>query len=127
MRAHKVKRRIWLDLVHDEPTFRVGRIDGWFALRPGRNDLRIGRACAHTQLLSGRFFGDGAPEPSLDPACCGRSVPEAGPISFSASFSPSEPRPHATRPSPGRVRLVWNGVVSRSDELCASRHETGFR
>ena len=81
MRADAVKRRSWLGLLHGELAFWVGRIDGWFVLRPGRNALRIGRACAHTQLLSGRFFGDGAPEPSLDPACCGRSVPEAGPIS----------------------------------------------
>ena len=113
--------------VHDDPTFRVGPIDGWLALRPGRNALCIGRACAHTQLLSGRSFGGGAPEPSLDPACCGRSVPGAGPISCSASFSPPEVRPHATRPSAGRVRPVWNDVVSRSDELGAGRHEAGFR
>ena len=93
--------------------------------RQVRNALRIVRACAHTQLLSGRFFGDGAPEPSLDPACCGRSVPEAGPISLSAYFSPQEPRPLATRPSPGRVRSVWNSAVLRSGELGASRHETG--
>ena len=81
---------------------------------------------AHTQLSSGRFFGDGAPEPSLDPACCGRSVPEAGPISRSACFSPQEPRPLATRPSPGRVRPVWNSAVLRSGELGASRHEAGL-
>ena len=32
MRAHAVKRRSWLGLLHGELAFRVGRIDGWFAL-----------------------------------------------------------------------------------------------
>ena len=45
---------------------------------------------------------------------------------MSASFGPSEARPHATRPSPDRVRPVWNSAVLRSDELGASRHETGL-
>ena len=32
MRAHAVKRRIWLGLLHGELAFWVGRINGWFAL-----------------------------------------------------------------------------------------------
>ena len=32
MRAHAVKRRRWLGLLHGELAFWVGRIDGWFAL-----------------------------------------------------------------------------------------------
>ena len=32
MRADAVKRRSWLGLLHGELAFRVGRIDGWFAL-----------------------------------------------------------------------------------------------
>ena len=63
--------------------------------------------------------------PSI-PFAAGRSVPEAGAISQSASFCPSEARPHATRPSPGRVRPVWNSAVSRSGERGASRHEAGL-
>ena len=37
------------------------------------------------------------PDPSPDPACCGRHVPVAGPSCLAASFSPSIQRPRATR------------------------------
>ena len=63
--------------------------------------------------------------PSI-PLAAGAAFRRRGAISRSASFSPQEPRPHATRPSPGRVRPVWNTAVSRSDERGASRHETGL-
>ena len=41
-------------------------------------------------------------------------------------FQPARASPLATRPSPGRVRPVWNSAVSRSGEPSASRHETGL-
>ncbi len=95
-----------------------GPLPSWWSARrlvcfAARSDaLCIGRACAHTHLLFGRSFSDGASDLSLDPACCGRSVREAEPFSCSAFFSPAEVRPHATRPSAGRVRPAWNDVVS---------------
>ena len=51
--------------------------------------LHRSRCCAHTQLLSGPDSGDGMPDPSPNPACCGHGVPEAGPFYPSASFSPT--------------------------------------
>ena len=107
-------------------------LSGLVGLTVGLPCSQVGTLFASVALVRipnsypGGFFGDGAPEPSLDPACCGRSVPEAGPISRSACFSPQEPRSLVTRPSPGRVRPVLNSAVLRSGELGASRHETGL-
>ena len=70
--------------------------------------------------------GADAPDPSPNPACCGHSVPEAGPFYGSASFSPVHGRPLTTRPSAGRVRPDWNSAVSGSGEPGACRHETGL-
>ena len=81
--------------------------------------------CAYPTLIRA-IAGHAVPVPSLDPACCGRGVPEAGPFCESASFSPSRHRPLATRPSADRVRPDWNSEISRSDKLRARRHETGF-
>ena len=81
---------------------------------------------AHPTLIRA-LAGAGAPDPSLDPACCGHDVPEAGPFCPSAFFSPPVDRPLATRPSADRVRPDWMVPVSVSGELGARRHETGFR
>ena len=51
-------------------------------------------------------------------------TPNSYPEGFSATVRRN--RPLATRPSPGRVRPVWNSAVSRSDERGASRHETSL-
>lgn len=61
---------------------------------------------------------------SLDPACCGRHIPGAGPISSPASFSPGWCRSRATRPSAGRVRPVWEVGGLCSGDATACRHET---
>ena len=44
-----------------------------------RSSHRSRRKCAYPTLIRA-VAGDGMPDPSLDPACCGRGVPEAGPI-----------------------------------------------
>ena len=82
--------------------------------------------CAYPTLIRA-VAGDGVPDPSPNPACCGHSVPVAGLLCPSASFSPPVDRPHATRPSADRVRPDWNDEVSRSAKLGARRHETGLR
>ena len=98
MRADAVKRRSWLGLLHGELAFWVGRIDGWFALRPGRNALRIGRACAHTQLLSGRFSATERRNRPPIPLAAGAAFRRRGPslgqrVSARKSLGHSPPGP----------------------------------
>ena len=117
MRAHKIKRRIWLYLVHDEPTFRVGPIDGWFALRPDRNALRIGRACAHTHVLSGMVSATERRNHSSIPLAAGvasrfRDCADKGPIRPASASATGVPRPGATMMS--RCTADWIYSISVS-------------
>ena len=75
--------------------------------------------CAQARLMQKAFRpGYKANKPSIRP------TPNSYPEGFSATVRRN--RPLATRPSPGRVRPVWNSAVSRSDERGASRHETSL-
>ena len=78
----------------------------------------VAHLCAYPTFI--RVVSGGvAPDPSPNPACCGRSVPEVGPFCSSASFSPRLHRSLTTRPSADRVRPDWNSAVSGSGELGA--------
>ena len=93
---------------------------------PGRNASRMGRTTVRMPNFIRAVSGADAPDPSPNPACCGHTVPEAGPFYGAASFSPVHGRPLTTRPSAGRVRPDWNSAVSGSGEPGACRHETGL-
>ncbi len=84
----------WLDPI---PVSALLRQVDWRDALPGRNTSRNGRAAMR---IPNSYPGGGrrrTPAPSLNPACCGRSAPEAGPFCISASFSPLVLRPHTTR------------------------------
>ena len=85
---------------------------------PGRNVLApVAPDGAHPTCI--RAVYGGMAGPSLDPACfAGATFREAGPISISASFSPTVCRPRATRPSSGRVQPDWD-AWSRSQASLA--------
>ena len=69
---------------------RVGTLLAWVA-----------RPCGCPTFIRA-VSGADVPDPSPNPACCGHSVPEAGPFYGAASFSPVHGRPLTTRPSAGR-------------------------
>ena len=104
MRADVVKRRSSSALLNGEPIFRVGRIDGidWSHRQVGTHFASVALLRIPTSYPGRCSFGDGAPEPSLEPAFCGCNVPEAGPhLSLSvfqpgrvaATRHPAQPRP----------------------------------
>ncbi len=49
---------------------------------------------------------------SHNPACCGRNVPEVGPFSKTASFSPAHCRSHTARSSPAASGRTEKGQAS---------------
>ena len=121
--ATEVKVRCKLCLEHVLSPL-VGQIGG-ASCRVGTLIAWVARPCGCPTFIRA-VSGADAPDPSPNPACCGHSVPEAGPFYGSASFSPVHGRPLATRASPCRVRPDWSSAVSGSGEPGARRHETGL-
>ena len=99
MRAHAVKRRSWLGLLHGELAFWVGRIDGWFAFvaRSERFSHRS-RLCAYPTLIREVFSAtERRNHPSI-PLAAGAAFRRRGPslgrrVSARKSLGHSPPGP----------------------------------
>ena len=86
--------------------------------------LHRSRACARTQLLSGWLPTAVRRNHPPIPLAAGTAFRRRGPSIDRRISSPTLVRPHATRPSAGRVRPDWNTAVSGSGDPGARRHET---